>query len=72
MLYPVRCIRRKNVGEALLCGVISPPNTVVGLTLPPLNPAERGVYDSWKRLSRQLDLPCRFEVGGPEKLTLNE
>lgn len=72
LLYPVRCIRRKNLGEALLHGVMAPPNTVVGLTLPPLNPAEKGIYNQWRELARRLELPCRFEVGSPGKLTLNE
>ena len=65
LLYPVRCIRRKNLGEALLYGELAPPGTVVGLTLPPLNPAEQAVYTTWKELAAELALPCRFELGAP-------
>jgi len=72
LLYPVRAIRRKNVGEALLVGVLSPPGTVVGVTLAPLNPAERPVYAEWKDAAAELELPCRFEVGGAGALTIAE
>lgn len=72
MLYPVRCIRRKNVGEVLLMAALAPPETVFGLSLAPLNPAETPDYERWKRLADELDLPCRFEVGGPGGLTFRE
>ncbi len=72
VLYPVRCIRRKNVGEVLLLAALAPPRTVFGLTLEPLNPAEQPVYRQWKDLAAELDLPCRFETGGPEGLTFAE
>lgn len=72
LLYPVRCIRRKNTAEALLYGVLSPPDTTVGLTLAPLNPAEQGVYEMWKQTASELQLPCRFEVGAPGALTFME
>ena len=72
VLYPVRCIRRKNLGEALLYAALAPPDTVVGLTLPPLNPAEVPIYESWKQLATELDLPCRFELGVPGALSFAE
>ena len=72
VLYPVRCIRRKNVGEALLFSALAPSDTVVGLTLPPLNPAEVPIYEAWKQLSAELELSCRFEVGAPGGLTFAE
>jgi len=72
VLYPVRCIRRKNVGEALLYAALAPPGTVVGLTLPPLNPREVPIYESWKKLAAELDLPCRFDVGVPGGLSFAE
>lgn len=62
VLYPIRAIRRKNLGEALLAGLLSPPGTVVGVTLAPLNPVERPVYAMWKETAEQWRLPCRFEV----------
>lgn len=72
VLYPVRCIRRKNVGEALLYSRLAPAGTVVGLTLPPLNPAETPFYVAWKAAAAELNLPCRFEVGAPGALTFPE
>ena len=72
VLYPVRCIRRKNVGEALLYSKLAPPGTVVGLTLPPLSPSEKPVYARWKQLSDELELPCRFGLGAPGGLSFAE
>ncbi len=72
VLYPVRCIRRKNVGEALLYAALAPPDTVIGLTLPPLNPDEVPIYETWKKLAEELDLPCRFETGAPGGLSFAE
>jgi glycosyltransferase involved in cell wall biosynthesis len=72
LLYPVRCIRRKNVGEALLYAALMAPEMMVGLTLPPLNPAEVAGYQSWKQLAAELRLPCRFELGVPGALSLAE
>ncbi len=72
VLYPVRGIRRKNLGEAMLVGLLSPPGTVAGLTLPPLNPVEMPVYTAWKRVAAELNLPCRFEVGAPGGLDFKE
>jgi len=72
LLMPVRCIRRKNVGEALLCSLLAPAGTVVGLTLPPLNPVERPTYERWQRLAGEANLPCVFELGVPGGLSLAE
>ncbi len=72
LLYPVRGIRRKNIGEALLYSRLAPPGTVVGLTLAPLNPAEVPIYTAWKETAAEFRLPCRFEVGGPGTLSYTE
>ncbi|MCH7727894.1 MAG: hypothetical protein IH991_15665, partial [Planctomycetes bacterium] len=63
ILYPVRGIRRKNLGEAVLWSVIAGPRTTVGFTLAPLNPLERRSYDQWKRFAHSIGLPCVFETG---------
>ena len=44
LLYPVRAIRRKNLGEALLWSVLGGPTVHVGVTLAPENPAEQPYY----------------------------
>ena len=62
-LYPVRGIRRKNLGEALLYAAMAPADTVVGLTLAPMNPVERRYYNRWKALAAELRPPVRFELG---------
>jgi len=63
ILYPVRCIRRKNIGEALLCAAATTADTIVGLTLAPMNPVDQRYYGQWKRLAAELRLPCRFGLG---------
>lgn len=63
VLYPVRGIRRKNLGEAVLVAAIAQSGTRVGVTLAPLNPAEQPRYERWKRFAAQQDLPCQFELG---------
>ncbi len=72
LLYPVRCIRRKNIGEALLSSLLAPAGTIVGLTLPPLNPAELPVYRQWRQTAAEAKLPCVFELGVPGALTFPE
>ena len=72
LLYPVRGIRRKNLGEALLHSVLAPEGTLVGLTLPPLNPAERKQYEQWKAAAERWQVPFRFDVGAPGGLSFAE
>ena len=63
VLYPVRCIRRKNIGEAILWSLLARDKSTFGFTLPPENAVFAPVYEAWKRLARELEVPCRFEVG---------
>jgi len=72
ILYPVRGIRRKNVGEALLYSAMVPSETVVGLTLPPLNPVEKPIFDMWQRLAAELSLPFIFDIGESYKMLFGE
>lgn len=65
LLSPVRCIRRKNVGESLLWSALVGPEASLAFTLPPLNPLEQPRYEAWKELARELKLACAFELGGP-------
>jgi len=62
--YPVRGIRRKNVGEMLLWSAAarSPSSRPVWLhvTMTPKNPVERASFHRWQQLAGQLRLPCRF------------
>ena len=72
ILYPVRGIRRKNLGELLLWAATASTNERLGITLAPMNPVEKPYYLAWKRLAHSLDLPVLFETGGPDGLTFLE
>lgn len=69
LLYPSRSIRRKNIGEAILCALRMPPGAWVGLTLAPENPKARPVYDRWKKLAGRWNTPILFELGSREDVT---
>ena len=70
VLYPVRGIRRKNLGETLLWAAAASTETAFGFTLPPLNPIEQPSYTRWRALASELRLPCYFETGGESGLHL--
>ncbi len=63
VLYPVRAIRRKNIGEALLLSAFLPPHCEVFITLPPNSPGDFPAYRRWQQLVMQTRLPVRFEMG---------
>lgn len=66
LLYPSRCIRRKNIGEVIFWGLVSSRSSNpchIGLTLSPENPDAQDIYNNWKEWSRELDLPISFELG---------
>lgn len=62
LIYPVRGIRRKNIGEAILLTAISADPICVGLTLAPLNEVEAGSYNHWKQFATDLHLPVLFDL----------
>jgi hypothetical protein len=68
LVYPVRGIRRKNLGEALLWSVLGGEDTFVSFTLPPQNPVELASYQQWRRFAEANDMRCIFETGGPQGL----
>lgn len=68
VIYPVRGIRRKNVGELLLWSALRRDEAVFGITLPALNPVEQTSYKRWVELAEQLRLPCVFHAGGEQGL----
>ena len=72
VLYPVRGIRRKNIGEALLWAAIVGDNTTFAVTLPPINPVELQSYNAWKQFADQNRIACVFDVGGDGGLTFPE
>jgi glycosyltransferase involved in cell wall biosynthesis len=73
-LYPVRGIRRKNIGEMLLLSLfINPgdaerrgtgfPLKTAALTQPPTTDQDIPVYRRWKEAAARLELPVEFETG---------
>lgn len=62
-LYPIRAIRRKNIGEALLLSLFMEPGQAVVITLPPNSPADIKSYRGWKNFGRDHDLNVRFDQG---------
>lgn len=72
LLYPVRGIRRKNVGEALLWSALFESGVVLGVTLRPMNPVEQPHYERWVRLAQELSLPIRFGLGEDRGLSFPE
>jgi FMN phosphatase YigB (HAD superfamily) len=67
VVYPVRGIRRKNLGEMLLLSALAPEGTYFAVTLRPKNPVEAASFDRWRRLAESLGLPCRFDIGSPRE-----
>jgi glycosyltransferase involved in cell wall biosynthesis len=63
LLYAVRAIRRKNLGEALFLSCFLPQGFQVGLTLPPTSPLDYPPYEEWKAFAVQQKLAVRFELG---------
>jgi glycosyltransferase involved in cell wall biosynthesis len=61
-LYPVRAIRRKNIGEALLLSLFIPKGRTVAFTLPPSG-MEDIPYRHWIALAGELDLPMEWSLG---------
>ena len=62
-LYPVRGIRRKNLGEILLLSLFIPDGRTVAVTQPPTTGRDTAVYRRWKELAAELELPVEFEAG---------
>lgn len=62
-VYPVRGIRRKNLGEFILLASLFKDKANWITTLPPLNPVERVEYDKWKDFCIKEQIPLVFEAG---------
>ena len=63
VLYPVRAIRRKNVGEALLLSCYFRDGETLAITQPPNSPADYPSYDDWKTFVEEHRLGVQFEAG---------
>lgn len=63
VLYPVRGIPRKNLGEVILLSRWLPPGLSAAVTLPPSNPKDFPLYEAWKYLARETGARVSFEAG---------
>lgn len=72
IVYPVRAIRRKNVGEFLLIAAFADRGMLAALTLPATSDAERPTYTRWREAAERWKLPVRMEVGLSDNLTFPE
>jgi FMN phosphatase YigB (HAD superfamily)/glycosyltransferase involved in cell wall biosynthesis len=61
-LYPVRGIRRKNLGEFILLAALAPQGTRGAVTRAPQNPAAKAVHDGWWRFARECGIAVGFDV----------
>lgn len=62
-LYPVRAIRRKNIGEALLLSLFLPEDNAIYITQPPNSPVDFPSYNHWKSYVQAHHFPVFFEMG---------
>jgi len=63
VLYPIRAIRRKNIGEAILISLFLRQGQKLIVTLPPNSPADMSSYSDWKSFVTTHDLAIEFEAG---------
>lgn len=63
VLYPIRAIRRKNIGEAILLSLFFQNNENLAITLPPNSPADILSHEDWKTFVKARHLNVAFEAG---------
>jgi glycosyltransferase involved in cell wall biosynthesis len=61
--YPVRAIRRKNIGEMLLLSALFRRDSEWLVTLPPQNPEEIPAFEDWVSFAESKNLPVHFNAG---------
>ena len=63
VLYPIRAIRRKNIGEAILLSLFFQNNETLVITLPPNSMSDIISYVGWKNFVKENNLNVEFEAG---------
>lgn len=63
ILYPIRALRRKNIGEAVLLSLFFKNNETLVITLPPNSPLDLQSYAGWKAFVTQKKLHVAFDSG---------
>jgi hypothetical protein len=61
--YPVRVIRRKNIGELILLAKLFEDKCSFLVTMAPRNPEEIKFYDNWKNFCIENNINIIFEAG---------
>ena len=72
IVYPVRGIRRKNVGEWLLLTQLLPEGWYSGLTLKPTTPVEQKSYQRWQHLAQDVAPRAIFDAGHHDDVSFAE
>jgi len=67
VLYPVRAIRRKNIGEAILLSLFFNRGETLCITQPPNSAADIASYHGWKGFIRDHHLDVMLETGVKER-----
>ncbi len=62
VLYPVRAIRRKNIGEAILVSLYFKHNETLAITRPPNSDADKKSHGGWKRFVKENGLNIEFDA----------
>ncbi len=62
VLYPVRAIRRKNIGEAILLSLFFKHNETLAITRPPNSEADLKSHRGWKAFSKGNSLNIEFDA----------
>ena len=63
VVYPIRAIRRKNIGEAILLSLFFENNETLAITLPPNSPSDVESYNDWKAFGVAHHLNVEFDTG---------
>ena len=63
VVYPIRAIRRKNIGEAILLSLFFRNNETLVITLPPNSPLDIASYQDWKTFVSKHQLRVDFDRG---------
>ena len=71
-IYPVRGIRRKNVGEFLLLSQLSDEDQYSGITLRPSSPVEKKSYLRWKSVAESVAPRAVFDAGERSSISFRD
>lgn len=72
ILYPVRALARKNLGEFLLLSHLLREDFRFESTLPPTNSSYLPQFEQWKALADDLSLPVRLGSAAKDDLTFSD